>query len=365
MSSAVIVRLTQFRVAKGIQQDELAKAMGFKDRQTLSNIENHQRKIKPDELKAALNFMGVPMNEFVDPTSLVGKANFSWRQQDSVEATLQDIEEQVSRVVGLYEYIEGPSNPGPLQLTLKVDKRSTQDDARECAEGLINQFDLGPYPSKNLEALMSELSIRVLYLDLSSTVSAAAINLTKGNYILLNRQEVPTRRNFSWAHELFHCLTWEALTPERVERTYTNKGTKKPIEEKLADAFAEALLMPRSTVNQHVQMHSGEEVDDRFIEALAKKFGVSVPAMVYRLHQLKHLSKKRFTAFFENRPSTNNEKEPVDIPLPYSAGLVCSLRNALYHGKVSVRKASKNLGLTTEEIVELCATYNLPSPLEE
>ncbi|KZK67479.1 hypothetical protein A1L58_03915 [Shewanella baltica] len=364
MSSAVIVRLTQFRIAKGIQQDDLATAMGFKDRQILSNIENHQRKIKPDELKAALNFMEVPMSEFVDPTSLVGKANFSWRQQDSVEATLKEIEEHASRVIGLYEYIEGPSNTSPLQFTLKVDKRSTQDDARECAEGLINQFNLGIYPSKKLEALMSELSIRVLYLDLSNTVSAAAINLTKGNYILLNRQEISARRSFSWAHELFHCLTWEALTPERVERAYTNKGSKKPIEEKLADAFAEALLMPRSSVNKHVEMHSGE-MDERFIEALANKFSVSMPAMVYRLHQLEHLSTKRYNAFFESGPSTNNEKQSVDIQLLYSANFVQSLRNALYHGKVSVRKASKNLGLTAEEIVELCANYNLPSPLEE
>jgi Zn-dependent peptidase ImmA (M78 family)/DNA-binding XRE family transcriptional regulator len=364
MTNAVIARLIQFRMANGIKQAELSKAMGFKDRQTLSAIENQDRDLKPAELQAALKHIGVSMKDFLDPTSLVGKAMFSWRQQEASEEALQETEEMASRAIGLYEHIQRSDNASPLLFKLPLNKQSTLDDARAAAENLGAHVQLGAYPAKSLMSKLSSLGIHILYLELPNEVSAAAINVTKGNYIVLNRNEVYGRLNFNCAHELFHCLTWDALPPSHYESAYSNKNGKKPIEERLADAFAEALLMPKSSVMQHIEAHTGS-VDEKFINGLANTFEVTSPAMVHRLHTLKVLTQSERNALNEDLMRFNGGHHKKERPKLFSTEFVNNLHNALYRGGVSVRKATTNLNMSMGDLEATFDSYNLASPLEQ
>ncbi|MEZ8606916.1 XRE family transcriptional regulator [Vibrio sp. 10N.239.311.G01] len=363
MTNAVIERLIQFRIANGIKQTDLSTAMGFRDRQTLSAIENQERELKPKELQAALKHMCVSMKEFLDPTSLVGKASFSWRQQEATGSTLEATEEMVSKVVGLYEHIQETDSASPLLFKLPLNKQSTPDHARAAAEKLGAHIKLGSYPAKNLMNKLSELGIHALYLDLPQDVSAAAINVTKGNYIALNRNEVFGRLNFNCAHELFHSLTWDALPPSHYEKPYSKQAGKKPIEEKLADAFAEALLMPKVSVMHHVENHTSY-IDEKFINELANRFEVSSPAMVHRLHTLKILTQADRAALDEDLLRFNGGSQRREKPKIFSDKFVNDLHNALYRGKVSARKATINLDMSVEDLEAIFESYDLASPLE-
>ena len=42
--------------------------------------------------------------------------------------------------------------------------------------------------------------------------------------MLINRDEVPGRRHFDLAHELFHILTWDAMPPDHVEEATETGG---------------------------------------------------------------------------------------------------------------------------------------------
>ncbi|AJP45454.1 MAG: ImmA/IrrE family metallo-endopeptidase [Alteromonadaceae bacterium TMED7] len=363
MTNAVIERLTQFRIANGIKQAVLSKAMGFNDRQTLSAIENGERELKPTELQAALECIGVSMKDFLDPTSLVGKAMFSWRQQEASEDNLRKTEKIASQTIGLFEHIENPDEDSPLLFKLPLNKQSSLDSARIAAEKLGAHLQLGDYPAKNLTSKIFELGIHILYLDLPKEVSAAAINVTKGNYIILNRNEFYGRLNFNCAHELFHCLTWDALPPKHYEAAYSIKVGKKPIEERLADAFAEALLMPEASIQKHVKAHLGP-LDEKFINGLANRFQVSSPAMVHRLHTLKFLTQSERNALNEDLMRLNGGKHKPEKPKLFSTKFIKSLHNALYRGTVSVRKATSNLDISMAELEATFKSYDLASPLE-
>ncbi|MCU8333029.1 XRE family transcriptional regulator [Vibrio vulnificus] len=365
MSDAVFSRLAAYRDAQGINQKALSKAMGFNDRQTLSAVENGERALKSKELLAALEFMGVTLKDFLDPTSMVGKAKFSWRQQEATPEDLTETEQQVSKLIGLFEHVRKTrnGNPQPLLFKLPLNKHSSIDEAQKCAESLVTHLELGKYPAKKLMEKVSQLGIDTLHLDLNENVSAAAINVTKGNYIVVNRKEVHGRLNFNYAHELFHILTWDALPPKHSEQAYSVKKGKKPIEEKLADAFAEALLMPRESVLSHVEQHNGT-INESFINSLANSFDVSSAAMKYRLHRLQQISQKQLDALDDNLLRFNGGNSQAVLPRLYNEVFIKELHDALYHGDVSARKALENLGLSVSELNEVFSSYNLAPAFE-
>lgn len=365
MSDAVAKKLAAYRDAKRIKQSELSTAMGFQDRQTLSAIENGERVLQPHELISALKFMGIAMKDFLDPTSLIGKAKFSWRQQEASNEDLDATEVKVSKIIGLFEHIQKGHNDAatPFLLKLPLTKDSTLEDAQQSAEELVIYLKLGDYPAKNLMSKVLDLGIHTLHLDLHDKVSAAAINVTKGSYIVVNRREVQSRLNFNYAHELFHILTWDALPPKRTEIAYSKKMGKKPVEEKLADAFAAALLMPEKSVLEKVRSHSGK-VDEEFINHLANTFEVSSIAMKFRLYGLKQLSRSQMEAIDDEALRFNGDKVAFVTPRLFSESFVKALHLALHQGSISARKASENLDLSFNELNEVFTSYHLTPAFE-
>ena len=72
-------RLQALRERRDVSQAELSQALGFNDRQTLSDIELGKRQVAPVDLVRAAEFFGVDSDYFTDPLELAGEASFSWR----------------------------------------------------------------------------------------------------------------------------------------------------------------------------------------------------------------------------------------------------------------------------------------------
>ena len=60
-------RIKALRQVRGISQDELARALGFKDRQIVSAIETGVRRVAAEELLLAMEHLAVPLDCFTDP----------------------------------------------------------------------------------------------------------------------------------------------------------------------------------------------------------------------------------------------------------------------------------------------------------
>lgn len=96
----------------------------------------------------------------------------------------------------------------------------------------------------------------------------------QGRWIItLNASEPATRQRFSLVHEFAHVLHHTSRHSLYGGRDGAQRA------ERQADWFAGCLLMPK----RHVKRLFGEGVDQT---AMARAFGVSLPAMRYRLLQL-------------------------------------------------------------------------------
>lgn len=357
-------RLVAYREARGINQEMLAEVMGFKDRQTLSAIENGSRALQPDELMKALTYFDVSFEDFADPYSLVGEVAYSWRQNDAVDVMLEEFEKKTNRLVALYRELRqhfSSSAPSVIFPRLSLDKTSTLEDAQICAEHLVDELALGDIPALHLESgLLQRFNILTLNINAPKDVSGAAIRHKDLSVILVNRNEVAGRRNFDIAHEFFHCLTWDALPPRHIEYAY--KKAKKPHEEKLADTFASALLMPKKSINKYLGQL--DVLDEKAINALADKFQVSSQAFKWRLVSLRKLSTNDAKAFQDDLLLNNGHARETKKPRLFNQQFAEYIAQALDNGIISVRKMASLTGLTIEELSQLLQDYEQPVTFE-
>ncbi len=100
--------------------------------------------------------------------------------------------------------------------------------------------------------------------------------------IVLNRKDVPQRRLFSMLHEFVHV----ALRESGVSDLKLDAGqTVVPDIEMRCNAVASAALMPRAQVlaELEVALGQGRDLNDEVIGRVARRFGVSRPALLIRL----------------------------------------------------------------------------------
>jgi Zn-dependent peptidase ImmA (M78 family)/DNA-binding XRE family transcriptional regulator len=338
-------RIKLRRDSLGLTQDALAEAMGIPSRQTLGQIENGKRRIKPAELVAAAASLDVEVEFFTDPFVATGEAAFSFRADRAIgEDVLADFKNRAERWLVAYRELAKPSYNIP-SLTLR--KTSSYEAAQRAAEGIRRDLQLGEAPAKRLPDALTEKGILVLYVEPEHGVSGAASSMEGLHAVLLNRHDSAGRRNFDLAHELFHVLTWGTMAPE-----YIDSESEKRLEE-LADNFASALLMPEDVVRAH---WSGPAENlpalDR-IRSLAHHFEVSGSAMKWRLFNLGLLKKSEI-------PSNDADLSvPEDTPIPplFSLEFVRQFHTAVESGRISLRKASSILGLSVVGFGELCRIY--------
>jgi hypothetical protein len=153
-------------------------------------------------------------------------------------------------------------------------------EARSIAERQAHRFHalLGisepPFPKEAIETL-PRLEIRYFNsLNLSGSVSWQC-----GKWrMLINASESRGRQAFSRAHELKHVLDHPM-----VDRLYRDSrlGSADALSERAADQFAAALLMPRAWLKRCFY-----DEGFRDFRVLARRFGVSVPAMRWRFDEL-------------------------------------------------------------------------------
>lgn len=154
-------------------------------------------------------------------------------------------------------------------------------DADTAARELLDECWDGALPVDPV-GMASGLGVKVLDASLNEDVSGAIVK-KKGSdpSILLNSTDSRNRKRFTCAHELGHFIrrTSEPDQYEYVDYRDQRSSTGTVEEERFANSFAASLLMPDFLVKA---LHEQSLPDFR----MAKKFGVSLEAMQYRLENL-------------------------------------------------------------------------------
>lgn len=359
------LRVKHAREQLRLTQEHVSSALGFKDRQTLSDIENGKRALKADELLKLSDVLDQDVEFFIDPFSVIGEAQYSWRANDALPGDeLDRFESTANAWVGLLRWLrsQDSSRHSPLGFTLRLDATSSFEAAQYAAEQLVRKHQLGLVPALNLAQFIErDLDIPVLFVDTGPSlqkgaISGAACHLPEMGVILVNRQEGVARRNFDLAHELFHTLTWERMKPEHRESNSVEARQRTRRTEQLADNFASALLMPRASLDALMEEGLGKNVGRLF--EMATQLQVSAGALGWRLRGLGRIDEATRVALSQYRRADTAE----ELPGLFSRSFVEQLHTALDKGRLTARKAAKTLGMSLADLSQLFVTYELRDP---
>lgn len=359
-------RVKAAREAKGWTQDELAQGLNLNDRQSISDIENGKRALKPEEMLALSDLLGREIEFFINPFTVAGEAQFSWRAAPELaEEKLDNFELQAGQWIGLLRWLreseQGRSNP--LKHSLRLTSQSTFEDAIARAEDLVEVLELGKIPAERLiERIESKLDIPILFVDTvvtnDSSISGATCHLQDLGVILVNRNEPESRRFYDLAHELFHALTWDAMKPEhRESNSLEERGRTKRIEQ-LANNFAAALLMPKSSLTQLIDQRKITDV--AHLSDVATELRVAPSALAWRLYNLNWIS----DSIVEKLKLERQRASIIGTPKRFSSSFVSMLHRAIDRGQLSARKAAKTLGMSLSQLSDLFAEHSLSAPFE-
>ena len=357
-------RIKALREARGWSQDDVARMLGFNDRQTVSTIETGTRRVTAQELLLATEQLGVSLEYFTDPFRLEGEARFSWRQSGVSSERLEEYERTASRWIAAYRRLAGQVGRKTrlMRPSLGLTRRSRYEEAIEAGERFSVEFGLGDVPAARLaEAMEEALGILVLTVEAEKGIFGAACRLPELDAVLIARREVEGRRHFDLAHELFHVLTWEAMPPKHVEEARETGGNRV---EQLANNFAAALLMPAriGECERWGRLDSDALVDS--LNRVASALKVTSSALRWRLVALGELPAARARAIPESSLRNNGGMEGGARPPMFSKPFAEVLGMALEQGHVSARRAAALVGSEIEELPAMLAAHGVEYEVE-
>ena len=354
-------RIKALREERKLSQDDLARLLGFKDRQTVSAIEAGARRVAADELVLAVEKLRAPLDYFTDPFRLAGEGRFSWRRTGIGAERLGEYERDAGRWIAAFRALaprvgrEAPLMRRALGLT----RHSRFEDTMLAGERFVAEFGLGETPASGLAEVMErDFGILVLMVDAHDGISGAACRLPELDAVLIARHQVAGRRHFDLAHELFHILTWDAMPPEHSEEAMETGGNRV---EQLANTFAAAVLMPVGALERFGGWSDlTEEKSVARLNAVADELHVTSSALRWRLVALGEM-KPAVARSLPEAALRNNGHDVVEDAPPalFSRPFVEVLALAIGEGHVSLRRVADLLDLTVENLAGLFAAHGV------
>ena len=360
-------RIRTLRKERRLSQEDLAKLVGFNDRQTISAIETGERRVNADELILFIEKFEKPLKFFTDPFLLVGDGEFCWRRTTADGKTLKEFEWRAGRWIAAYRYYlpKFRQNLPLFRPTLYLDRKSRFEDAVKAGEQLAVEFNFSSVPATDLINTMErDLGILVLMVDAPKGISGASCRLPDLDAVIIARREAIGHRHFNLAHELFHVLTWNAMPPQYTEEVDETGGNRV---EQLANYFASAILLPEQVVKKFGMWPEANEAEliAKIIQ-VAEQLRVSPSDLMWRLVTLGELKKATASKLSCKLVQKNKDQTNVEDILPplYSKPFVEILGPAIDAGLLSARRASKLLEMQIEELVNLFHSHGLESPFD-
>ena len=213
-------------------------------------------------------------------------------------------------------------------------------DAEKAADSFRRHYNLSiNQPISNLIDILENIGILIIEIENKNNMFDGFDGLSE---IINNRPVIiiknisdGARQRFTIAHELGHLLL--EIKDSNID------------EEKLCNAFASSLLMPKEAV---INEFGSIRKNLSFYELISfkKEYKVSIAAIIYRLKELNIISEytyKNLNIFM----SKNNYKkeEPVNIP-PECSDQYKRIVHRLYADSIiSINRASELLGMSIDE----------------
>ncbi|MGK5086330.1 XRE family transcriptional regulator [Bdellovibrionota bacterium FG-2] len=357
-------RIKDERSRQNFTQDELIKDAQLDwDRQTLGQVENGERDLKAWELARISRVLRMDMATFFPGCETAAKQPFVlWRLQPENHKRL---EAEFIRLCKDYRFVEDLNAIDAKGFRIlpgkQIDLRSfSYSDAYALAEEIRSDLDLGDYPATALVKVLEEkYGIKFFFNELGGNGSAASSVSDYGQCVLISSSEPAWRQHFSIAHELFHIITWNDELLEHVgsDKDLWNKN------ESLANAFAAGLLVPTEALHREIRLlPKKNKLNDAGIVSIARQFGVSLEALLWRMAGLNIISRDsvKKTIVDEKLHSLDQESR-AEAHMPYylSNRFVRMAYVAYENGEISRARLAKILSQSLSALPDYLKKFGL------
>ena len=322
-------RIGKLVTAQAINKYELGKAMPSSD--VLIAL--------ADVLEVSVDYLFGDPNLVLDAVEFRGKKLKSKRELARIEATVLHL---LERYLAVEEILNLPSIAWDRPRNAPWPILNNSAEAEPAAQGLRAHWKLGIDPIANLVELSEEKGIKVISTVVEQIDGLAArVRREDGRasfVIVVNRGHGGERQRFTIAHELGHMVLDVAQNVD---------------DEKAAQRFAGAFLMPAETLRAKVGSHR-KSVSWEELFVLKRIFGVSVQALVYRCKEIGIFSNALLRQFFDEFTRRGWRHPPFQEPNtmkredPRRFHRLCF--RALSEGAISEAKAAELLGTSVREL---------------
>lgn len=303
-------------------------------------------------LNALAKTLGVSLSYLLDTQGLVlssvefrTKANTSGRDRAHVETEILEWIEPYLQVEVALD-LDSAKWQCPVPCPVKLKDITT---AEQLAKDVREAWKLGVDPIPNMTELLEEKGLKVLTISLPDRVSGLTCAIGRGAgqpslpVIVVNDRFSLERRRLTLGHELAH----------RLIDTYALSAKD---EEKAANLFAGAFLMPREHLLKEVGKHRNALGYNEIID-LKHIYRVSGTALLMRLRQLGVISESTLVYAFQTVARGWRTQEPEELEKPAKRGQCERARRferlsyrALAEGLISLQKAAELLRLPVPEV---------------
>ena len=361
------------RTALGMTQRALATAAGLPAAQTISEIEKGERELKAVELvRVARALHAEPTELLALQAAAIAAPRVLWRRKARPHDRLR--EAQLLERARRYAQLEQWCNEVAQRQLPDYDfdpSTATYRDVEHLADRAREEMKLGPVPERTLvKSLEDDFGVKVFFEHLDAEgdgdCSAACVRASDfGAAILMNAAEVPWRRSFSFAHEVFHLVTWTTVEQAWAQCTVGTDDEPSWFQrlESFADTFASTLLMPAESLTSRFDAKVREgKISRSDLVQIAVEFGVSTHALVIRLEKLRRISKPTKEQLVADasmqmmRKALQPDTPSVRVPLPERFETLA--RSAYLRREVGKSMIAKYLERSVAELADL----KLPAP---
>ena len=334
-------RIADARTEAGMTQSDLAARIGL-ERTALVRIESGERKVSATELATIAGALDRPIDWFFaeSPAAVVSR-----RRDPAVGGFSRTLDRALDNAARDVAFLEDRrllvSSERPVR-----NAPASFEDAENLARSIRAEAGQPDGPLLDLQSVAESLGLLGFSLALGPDAGDAAY-VEVGNFgvAVINGTTDPGRRRFSLAHELGHHLTGDAYEPSpRLGASDT---------ERMFNAFAAHLLMPRSSVLSTWDEFAARSPRLAAI-AVAVRFSVSWTAACNRLKNLGLIDSQererllgddlRRGELFEFGERFAVELDPPSVPPAYASVVVSAYRRGQLTAARTVELLHRSVG---------------------
>ena len=301
-------RLRQARIKAQLSMESLCERMGgIVSKQAISKYEGAKMMPTSTTLIALAEALKVELGYFFRPFSFdLGDFDVSFRKKSSVgakdiSALKVQIQDDVERYLEIEEIL---GKEKPVLHNIETGVLKSAADMEQCARRVREEWKLGKDSIANVQDMLEANGIKVIYTSAPEGFDGVSGIVNGLHYIIVlnNEKNHTERRRLTSIHELGHLLFNDKLSDELTPHEREN----------LCNAFANEMLLPSEKLQFYFGGKSKIAIEE--LIAVGEAYGISVDAIVHKLHDMGIVSEKRYRSFYIRKNQNPSLKKKVEEP---------------------------------------------------